>query len=221
MFALDTLRYNCVLFICVWEYLNPVVVQTLLCPPVYYLELNHVNNQWSLAVMWLSKQLPAIWCHCMLDQYHPNKLVRPIRIVLNHRAYENHSIDHQLTPYTLFLDVAILNRAKCHRQHVAVRHVLLMHLIQGQHEYKYDHSIVQQQINPTKNNMQKFQIKKNGIIYLIKRKKGSIFHIWKWHYKITFPGFVPIVNSIRPFGSFVRNLNEMELCLPVSHGGKI
>lgn len=38
---------------------------------------------------------------------------------------------------------------------------------------------------------------------------------------ITFPGFVPIVNMIKPFGSFVRNLNDIELCLPVSHGGSI
>lgn len=30
-----------------------------------------------------------------------------------------------------------------------------------------------------------------------------------------------MVNKMSPFGSFVRNLNEIMLCLDVSHGGKI
>lgn len=38
----------------------------------------------------------------------------------------------------------------------------------------------------------------------------------------TFGGLVPVVRNIKPFGSFVRNLKDIKLCLPVvSHGGRI
>lgn len=38
----------------------------------------------------------------------------------------------------------------------------------------------------------------------------------------TFGGFDPLVRKIKPFGSFVRNLNDIKLFFPaVSHGGKI
>lgn len=39
--------------------------------------------------------------------------------------------------------------------------------------------------------------------------------------KFTFGGFVPVVINIKPFGSFVLNLNDIKLCLPVSQGGRI
>lgn len=34
-------------------------------------------------------------------------------------------------------------------------------------------------------------------------------------------GLDPVVRTIKPFGSRVRNLNVIELCFPVSHGGRI
>lgn len=30
----------------------------------------------------------------------------------------------------------------------------------------------------------------------------------------------PVAKMISPLGSLVRNLNDIELCLPVSHGGR-
>lgn len=38
---------------------------------------------------------------------------------------------------------------------------------------------------------------------------------------LTFPGFDAVVIRIKPLGSFVRNLNEIIPCLPVSQGGNI
>lgn len=54
----------------------------------------------------------------------------------------------------------------------------------------------------------------------IKRKRLQ----WWFECKIifTFGGLVPVVRNIKPFGSFVRNLKDIKLCLPVvSHGGRI
>lgn len=34
-------------------------------------------------------------------------------------------------------------------------------------------------------------------------------------------GLDPVVRTIKPLGSLVRNLNVIELCFPVSHGGRI
>lgn len=39
--------------------------------------------------------------------------------------------------------------------------------------------------------------------------------------KLTFPDLAAVVSKISPLGSFVLNLNEIMLCLPVSQGGNI
>jgi hypothetical protein len=38
---------------------------------------------------------------------------------------------------------------------------------------------------------------------------------------LTRDGRVPVFKIINPFGSFVRNLNDMMPCFETSHGGKI
>lgn len=38
---------------------------------------------------------------------------------------------------------------------------------------------------------------------------------------LTFPGLDAVVSKMSPLGSFVLNLNEIMLCLPVSQGGNI
>lgn len=39
--------------------------------------------------------------------------------------------------------------------------------------------------------------------------------------RLTFPDLADVVSKISPLGSFVLNLNEIMLCLVVSHGGNI
>lgn len=39
--------------------------------------------------------------------------------------------------------------------------------------------------------------------------------------QLTFPDLAAVVSKISPLGSFVRNLNEIMLCLAVSQGGNI
>lgn len=170
----------------------------------------------------LSKRLPAIQCYCMQAQCLLNKWC-PIRIVSNHRVFENHSIVHRWTLCIPVPDVVASNHASYHHPLVAVMHVLLRRPNQGRHECKCVHSTARPQTNPTKSfrmhTMQTRRIEKRNLFDVLSllRLTNNI----KCFDIITCPALAAIVSSIKPFGSFVRNLKEIELCLPVSHGGRI
>lgn len=205
-------------------YLSPVVWQMQQCLPVYYLAPDLWDIRWIPVAKWLSKQLVVMLCWCMSVQCHPNKSVRLIRIVLSPRACENRSIDHQWIPYTLVLDDAMLNRAKFRHPPACGTHVLSKRPTQGQHGYRCDRSAVQPQTNPTKIMREKKEEKQNVDLLFCRYISALFFVVFFFGNNsnlITFPGLVPIVSNINPLGSFVRNLNDIELCLPVSHGGSI
>lgn len=184
---------------------NPGHVQMLLYRSPCHSAPGHANSLRIPGAAWPSKWPPARTRYCRRDPLRPGTCARPARGWCRHQASGSRSTPHPRSPWRRVHSAEESGHASRHRPRDVARLAPWRLRIRGPNGCRCAHSAAQ------------WQSKRADGFKLCKMAQDNLMS------RLTFLArgcLDPVARTMMPFGSLVRNLKLIELCLPVSQGGR-